>query len=180
MEISRRVALILSFLSLISVTGVVSSALHVVGGSQGWDESADFDSWASSQTFRVGDQLVFKYTSGLHSVVELGSETSYKKCDISNSINSMDGGSDTVKLNKAGSRYFACGTSGHCSQGMKLKVTVVAANASSSPSTAATSSSPSSTSPASYTSAAPLLRSCFAFLGCSVLLAIVAIFCVMV
>lgn len=30
---------------------------HVVGGSQGWDESTDYDSWASSQTFKVGDEL---------------------------------------------------------------------------------------------------------------------------
>lgn len=30
---------------------------HVVGGSQGWDESTDFNSWVSGQTFKVGDQL---------------------------------------------------------------------------------------------------------------------------
>jgi hypothetical protein len=30
---------------------------HVVGGSQGWDASTDFDSWVSGQTFKVGDQL---------------------------------------------------------------------------------------------------------------------------
>lgn len=30
---------------------------HVVGGTQGWQESIDFDSWASAQTFKVGDQL---------------------------------------------------------------------------------------------------------------------------
>lgn len=33
------------------------AAQHVVGGSQGWDESTDFESWASAQTFKVGDQL---------------------------------------------------------------------------------------------------------------------------
>lgn len=30
---------------------------HVVGGSQGWDESTDYTKWASKQTFKVGDQL---------------------------------------------------------------------------------------------------------------------------
>lgn len=30
---------------------------HVVGGKQGWDESTDFNSWASGQTFKVGDTL---------------------------------------------------------------------------------------------------------------------------
>ena len=30
---------------------------HEVGGKQGWDESTDFDTWASGQTFKVGDTL---------------------------------------------------------------------------------------------------------------------------
>ena len=33
------------------------AAQHVVGGSQGWDQSTDFNSWTSGQTFKVGDQL---------------------------------------------------------------------------------------------------------------------------
>lgn len=35
----------------------VEAGQHVVGGSQGWEQSTDFDSWASAQTFKVGDQL---------------------------------------------------------------------------------------------------------------------------
>ncbi|KAK9698287.1 hypothetical protein RND81_08G093600 [Saponaria officinalis] len=119
-------------------------AQHVVGGSQGWDQSTDYDTWAKSQTFKVGDTLVFKYTTGLHSVVELGSESEYNKCDISNAANSFNGGNNVVKLDKVGTKYYACGTSGHCSSGMKLKVNVVAAN--SSPSSSSSSSSPSSSS----------------------------------
>lgn len=37
--------------------GGAMGAQHVVGGSQGWDESTDLNSWASSETFKVGDQL---------------------------------------------------------------------------------------------------------------------------
>lgn len=33
------------------------AAQLVVGGSQGWDQSTDFNSWTSGQTFKVGDQL---------------------------------------------------------------------------------------------------------------------------
>ena len=33
------------------------AAQHVVGGSQGWEESADFSSWASAQKFKIRDQL---------------------------------------------------------------------------------------------------------------------------
>ncbi|XP_054805539.1 blue copper protein isoform X2 [Prosopis cineraria] len=93
---------------------------------------------------------VFKYSSGLHSVVEFGSESDFKNCDISNPVNSMSSGNDVVKLNKAGTRYFACGTAGHCAQGMRVKITTVAGNAPSTPS----SSSSSSSSPASTASAA--------------------------
>ncbi|XP_077229165.1 basic blue protein-like [Tasmannia lanceolata] len=123
---------------------------HVVGGSQGWDASVDFSSWESSQTFRVGDQLVFKYTPGLHSVVELASEKEYTKCNIGNALNSMNGGTSTVKLNKTGYRYFTCGTLGHCQEGMKLKIKTLALNESG-PST--------STSPASASSAPIVLFS---------------------
>lgn len=42
-------------LLMISTQG--SAEQHVVGGKQGWDESTDFDSWASGQTFKVGDTL---------------------------------------------------------------------------------------------------------------------------
>ncbi|XVF13925.1 hypothetical protein REPUB_Repub09cG0011700 [Reevesia pubescens] len=116
------------------------AAQHVVGGSQGWEESVDLNSWASGQTFKVGDQLVFKYSSGLHSVVELGSETAYKNCDLGTSLDSKNTGNDIVKLNKVGTRYFACGTLGHCDQGMKMKITTVAGNAPSTPASASTTS----------------------------------------
>ncbi|KAL6325060.1 hypothetical protein AAG906_022268 [Vitis piasezkii] len=123
-------------LSALVVVGLLTNKAlatqHVVGGSQGWDESSDYSKWASGQTFEVGDQLVFKYTPGLHSVVELPNESAYKNCDVGSALNSMNSGNNVVKLSKAGTRYFACGTIGHCDQGMKLKVTTVSADASSS------------------------------------------------
>ncbi|KAL6325063.1 hypothetical protein AAG906_022271 [Vitis piasezkii] len=144
-------------LSALVVVGLLTNKAlatqHVVGGSQGWDESSDYSKWASGQTFEVGDQLVFKYTPGLHSVVELPNESAYKNCDVGSALNSMNSGNNVVKLSKAGTRYFACGTIGHCDQGMKLKVTTVSADASSSPGStppsSSSSSSPTSTSAAS-------------------------------
>ncbi|KAJ8768309.1 hypothetical protein K2173_021249 [Erythroxylum novogranatense] len=120
------------------------AAQHTVGGSQGWDESADFKSWASAQKFKVGDQLVFKYTPGLHSVVELASETAYKNCDLGSALDSTNAGNDVVKLNKPGTRYFACGTLGHCDQGMKVKITTVSGTAPSTPASSSTTASSSS------------------------------------
>jgi len=47
------------FLALLAtlITKEVLATQHIVGGSQGWDPSSDFDSWSSGQTFKVGDQL---------------------------------------------------------------------------------------------------------------------------
>ncbi|KAJ6751453.1 hypothetical protein OIU85_001936 [Salix viminalis] len=112
------------------------AAQHVVGGSQGWEESTDFSSWASGQKFKVGDQLVFKYASGLHSVVELGGESAYKSCDLGTPLNSMNTGNDVVKLSKPG----------HCGQGMKVKITVESGTAPSTPESSSSSSSPAASS----------------------------------
>ncbi|XP_038997918.1 blue copper protein 1a-like [Hibiscus syriacus] len=135
MEGKSRIFFVLFFL-LPLIAKRASATQHVVGGSQGWDESVDLNTWASGQTFKVGDQLVFKYSSGLHSVVELGSGTAYKNCDLGTSLDTKNTGNDVVKLNKVGTRYFACGTLGHCEQGMKMKITTVAGNAPSEPASA--------------------------------------------
>jgi len=47
------------FLALIAtmIAKEVFAAQHVVGGSQGWDQSTDLKSWSSGQTFKVGDKL---------------------------------------------------------------------------------------------------------------------------
>ncbi|AES75064.1 putative cupredoxin [Medicago truncatula] len=151
--------ILLALLLATLITKEVLATQHNVGGSQGWDPSSDFDSWSSGQTFKVGDQLVFKYTS-MHSVVELSDESAYKKCDISTPLNSLSTGKDVVKLDKPGTRYFTCGTLGHCDQGMKVKITVGNGNGSSSTasspssSSSSPSSSSSSTSPPSTTSSA--------------------------
>lgn len=55
MEGMKRVLLVLFIGALIAKEA--SAAQHVVGGSQGWVESADLNSWASGQTFKAGDQL---------------------------------------------------------------------------------------------------------------------------
>ncbi|PIN09794.1 hypothetical protein CDL12_17622 [Handroanthus impetiginosus] len=147
MEKSCKLVALLLLILVSVVPRETLAAKHVVGGSQGWDESTDFNSWASAQTFKVGDELEFKYNSGLHNVVELGSESAFKGCDIGSSLNSFNGGSNTVKLTKPGTRFFACGTPGHCEQGMKVKITTVAADGSSS--TPASGGSASTTSPSS-------------------------------
>ncbi|XP_062010325.1 mavicyanin-like [Rosa rugosa] len=150
MGLKNTILLSLFLVALVAKKGL--AAQHVVGGSQGWEESTDFNSWASAQKFKVGDQLVFKYTSGLHSVVELPNESAFKNCDLGSALDSKKGGNDVVKLNKAGSRYFACGTLGHCDQGMKVKITTAGSTAASSPASSSSNNDGSSSDASTTTS----------------------------
>lgn len=50
-------SIVLVLLATILVAERTLAEKHAVGGSQGWDESTDFSTWASGQTFKVGDQL---------------------------------------------------------------------------------------------------------------------------
>lgn len=55
MELVYSIVLVLFYTILVAERTLAEK--HAVGGSQGWDESTDFGTWASGQTFKVGDQL---------------------------------------------------------------------------------------------------------------------------
>lgn len=86
---------------------------------------------------------MFKYGS-LHQVDEV-SESDYKSCSSSNRIKNYQDGNSKVALTKTGNIYFICPTPGHCSNGMKLEINVVAASSGTPPTTP--SGSPPSTTP---------------------------------
>ncbi|XP_026416428.1 blue copper protein-like [Papaver somniferum] len=99
---------------------------YTVGDTAGWASGVNYDTWLTGKTFAVGDTLVFNYGSGAHSVAEV-SKSDYEGCSSANALASESDGATTITLNKAGTRYFICGIPGHCSNGMKLAVTVGAA-----------------------------------------------------
>ncbi|XP_031106562.1 blue copper protein-like [Ipomoea triloba] len=120
--------LMMSLAAISMVVGSSMAANHTVGGPNGgWDTSTDLQSWASSETFTVGDNLIFTY-SPMHDVNEV-SKTGYDSCTSANPLSTNSGGNTVVPLTAAGKRYFICGTMGHCSMGMKLQVNVLAAAA---------------------------------------------------
>lgn len=104
-----------------------------------------------TRTFCRGVWLcaVFQY-SMMHTVAEVSS-ADYSACSASNSIQSYSDQNTKIALTKPGTRYFICGTSGHCSGGMKLAVTVSAA-AATTPTPTASSSPPSTATPATPSS----------------------------
>ncbi|RWR89953.1 blue copper-like protein [Cinnamomum micranthum f. kanehirae] len=77
-----------------------------------------------SERGSTGDPVdVFNYGGGLHTVDEVSS-SDYNGCTAGNSITSDSSGLTTITLKTAGNHYFICGAAGHCSQGMKMAVTV--------------------------------------------------------
>ncbi|CAL9101668.1 unnamed protein product, partial [Musa acuminata var. zebrina] len=82
---------------------------------------------ASATDYTVGD--LQRWYIGLHTLAEVG-EADYKACSASNSIQTYTDQSTKITLTRPGSRYFICGTPGHCSSGMKLAVTVDGASSS--------------------------------------------------
>nr|CAD1844955.1 unnamed protein product [Ananas comosus var. bracteatus] len=97
---------------------------YTVGGSAGWDLSADFGSWLQNKTFYVGDALVFQY-SKYHTVNEV-EKADYDACNATNALLTSSDGNTTVPLTAPGDRYFICGVITHCLGGMQLPVHVTA------------------------------------------------------
>ncbi|XP_062104682.1 uclacyanin 1-like [Humulus lupulus] len=121
------------------------AATYTVGGANGaWDQITDLQTWVSSQTFLVGDSLSFQYSPN-HNVIEVP-KSDYDACQPSNLIQVYNDGSSVIPLTSPGKRYFICGTSGHCSSGMKLEITTLAATPST-PSTPKPSSPPTTSTP---------------------------------
>lgn len=67
---------------------------------------------------------MFIYTP-IHDVVEVN-QLGYDTCIISNALDAYDTGETVIHLSEPGTRYFVCGRLGHCQQGLKLQVRVLA------------------------------------------------------
>ncbi|KAI3982009.1 hypothetical protein MKX01_018915 [Papaver californicum] len=106
---------VMKLMVLLSVFVYASSATpsyphsYLVGGESGWSRDTDWKTWSSSNTFSVGDTIVFVYKP-VHNVLEVN-ESAYLYFT-------------TVTHDNLGTRYFTCGTEGHCSFGLKVKIVV--------------------------------------------------------
>ncbi|GJW97277.1 cucumber peeling cupredoxin-like protein, partial [Tanacetum coccineum] len=121
---------------------------HVVGDSIGWavpsNGAAAYTSWATGKTFRVGDTLVFNFTTNAHNVLEV-SQSAYGPCTLANPITTVTNGPANITLKTVGNHYYVCGVGPHCQLGQKVMVDVVGASGSTPP--AATSPAPSGSTP---------------------------------
>ncbi|OIT02870.1 PREDICTED: uclacyanin 1-like [Nicotiana attenuata] len=114
--------------SLVVIAMVLGSAMatdYTVGAPNGgWDQTSDLQSWVASQKLFVGDKITFSYAPS-HTVLQV-TKAQYDSCDNTNPIAIYSGGMTVITLASVGKRYFICGTGGHCSNGMKLEVNILA------------------------------------------------------
>ncbi|KAK7327729.1 hypothetical protein VNO77_21818 [Canavalia gladiata] len=116
------------------------AADYTVGNSTGWTSSPPggasfYSNWASNITFKVNDTLVFRFTTGSHTVAELTKEN-FDSCNVNQNIELHTTAPVRITLNRTGEFYFACSIGSHCNSGQKLSVRVTGSSPSPSPPTA--------------------------------------------
>ncbi|CAA0820349.1 Cupredoxin superfamily protein [Striga hermonthica] len=119
------------FVVLLFVFPAAQSVDHTVGGSTGWTTGFNYTEWASRQTFRLNDNLVFNFGPP-HSVDRVNSDD-FGSCSSASPIRSYTASPATITLNTTGEWYFLCPVPGHCSGGQRLSVNVAGGSAPSTP-----------------------------------------------
>ncbi|KAG2576583.1 stellacyanin-like [Panicum virgatum] len=129
MVMTRALVPVAVMAALLAVAAVMmeaaAAATYTVGAPDGlWDMQTDYAQWVKTKTFHPGDKITFTYSPELHDVVEV-TEAGYAACSSANNISAFRTGNDVVALAAVGTRYFLCGLTGHCDNGMKIRVDVV-------------------------------------------------------
>ncbi|KAI3880891.1 hypothetical protein MKX03_032716 [Papaver bracteatum] len=97
-----------------------SAANFLVGGASGWALESDMESWSSSHRFNVGDKLAFVYQP-IHNVLEVDAQD-YEACNLENPMEIHNQTNTIITLDTLSTRYFVCGTQGHCKSGLKVQI----------------------------------------------------------
>ncbi|TVT98679.1 hypothetical protein EJB05_56011, partial [Eragrostis curvula] len=113
-------ALLLTTVLLVAVAPA-SAKDYTVGDSTGWTTGVDYTAWTKGKTFHVGDTLC-KDTQMPVPVQcdpfgDGGERGGHGACSASNPLRSHKDQSTTIALTNPGTRYFICGTTGHCAAG---------------------------------------------------------------
>ncbi|KAF5732513.1 hypothetical protein HS088_TW17G00040 [Tripterygium wilfordii] len=111
---------------VICLFGVCLGAVYNVGDTVGWTSvgGVDYNNWAASKNFQLGDSIVFNYNPKFHNVKQVDSNA-YQACDASRPIASLASGNDKFMLTNPGTFFFICGVPGHCSNGLKMALNVI-------------------------------------------------------
>ncbi|KAK4380290.1 hypothetical protein RND71_002152 [Anisodus tanguticus] len=104
---------------IMATLGSTMAAVYEVGDSTGWTFNYNYEQWASSKSFQLGDTLVFNFNPQLHNVRQVN-KTSFDTCTDHDPIASFYTGSDSLTLMTPGEYYFLCDIPGHCASGLKF------------------------------------------------------------
>ncbi|KAJ8480497.1 hypothetical protein OPV22_024224 [Ensete ventricosum] len=132
MEKAMAMSIFVVLVSIVGGAGLSEAAVYSVGDVVGWTilGSPNYTAWAISQSFKMGDTVVFKYNKNFHNVLEV-SKADYKACNAASPIAAYTSGNDSITLKRRGHHFFICGVSGHCSAGQKVDVRIAKLTASS-------------------------------------------------
>uniref|UniRef100_A0A7N0TZL8 Phytocyanin domain-containing protein n=1 Tax=Kalanchoe fedtschenkoi TaxID=63787 RepID=A0A7N0TZL8_KALFE len=144
----RLLAVELAVMAALASMALTNAATYTVGDGS-WtipSTTGQYNTWASSKTFRVGDVLVFNFATGAHDVATV-TKDKYDDCDGDSPMALVTQGPASITLTTSGMNYFICtvGNGNHCSAGQKLAVNVTTATSGTTPPPPPPSSSPSPT-----------------------------------
>ncbi|BBN69086.1 early nodulin-like protein 14 [Prunus dulcis] len=112
---------------------------HVVGDKFGWlvppGGAYAYEAWAETQTFAVGDILVFNFTNGDQDVARVTKEA-FKTCNSTNPLTLKTTSPANFTLDTIGEYYFIGTKDKRCELGQKLAINVTAEHGSPTPSPA--------------------------------------------
>ncbi|KMT00134.1 hypothetical protein BVRB_1g019560 [Beta vulgaris subsp. vulgaris] len=144
MEASMAAFLTVIISVLIGAASAATYTNHTVGGSSGWffnattnTSSANYSTWAASQTFYLGDYLIFSTTTN-QTVIQTYNSTTYISCNADESSDNdtlifNSGATEfdqpltiSIPLVKVGSNFFLsdAGDGAQCQQGMRFDIKV--------------------------------------------------------
>ncbi|KAM7254109.1 hypothetical protein ACFE04_031791 [Oxalis oulophora] len=133
MDLAKRVLASIIIATLLRTSLCV---VYNVGDSAGWTVmGVDYEQWASTKTFHIGDTIEFHYNNKFHDVMQVTLKE-FKLCNVTSEMASYHSGSDSITLDTTGHHYYICGVPGHCQAGQKVDFFVAEGSGSQSPSEA--------------------------------------------
>ncbi|KAL7111476.1 hypothetical protein ACP275_05G090200 [Erythranthe tilingii] len=113
-----RAFLITIIVALVAAPAAVATD-YMVGDNSGWTLGVNYTAWAEGKDFRC--------FLGVHNVMKVNG-SDFQKCASSNATAvPRTTGNDVIPLVTPGKRWYICTIGEHCSKGMKLVITVSAA-----------------------------------------------------
>ncbi|CAK9147057.1 unnamed protein product [Ilex paraguariensis] len=114
---------------MMAVCEVSMGSVYKVGDSAGWTTvgNVDYNKWASTKNFLVGDIIIFEYHKQFHNVMQV-SRSDFHSCNATAPIATYSTGNDSITIRWPGHYFFICGFPGHCLAEQKVDIRVLRAS----------------------------------------------------